>query len=172
MVADSIIEDNCDSTTSGTSGDSGIFVTGDSQVIIEDSLIQSNSAPGMLIEGDTAFVKVTGSSIQNNIGDGVRNVGAATVILSGDEESGNAIYSNQGYGVHQEGTNGQTIAGYNWWGDASGPTHTDNPSGAGEEVTDRVLYDPWLTEAPTPPSVTMGMVQLASPSEVRLPLGS
>jgi uncharacterized repeat protein (TIGR01451 family) len=166
VVADSIIEDNCDSTTAGTSGDSGVFVTGDSQVIIEDSLIQSNSAPGLLVESDTAFVKVTGSSIVNNIGDGVRNAGTATIVLSGDENSGNSIHSNQGFGVNQAGTNGQTFAGYNWWGAASGPTHTGNPSGTGEEVTDRVLYDPWLTEAPTPPSVVASMVQLASPNDV------
>jgi uncharacterized repeat protein (TIGR01451 family) len=165
-LTDSIIEDNCDSTIAGESGDSGIFVTNDSRVIIEDSLIQSNSAPGILVESDSAFVKVTGSSIVNNIGDGLRNTGKATIILSGDENSGNSIYANQGYGVNQLGIDGQTIAGYNWWGNASGPTHIGNPSGNGEEVTDRVLYDPWLTEAPTPPSITTGMVQIASPIEV------
>jgi uncharacterized repeat protein (TIGR01451 family) len=165
-VVDSTVEDNCDSSTAGGSEDSGVFVTGDSQVIIEDSLIQSNSAPGLLIEGDQAFVKVTRSSIVNNIGDGVRNVGAATVILSGDAESGNSIHSNQGFGVNQAGTSGQTIATNNWWGDSSGPTHSGNPSGTGEAVTDRVLYNPWLTAPPTPPAVIAGMVQLAAPNEV------
>ena len=58
------------------------------------------------------------------------------------------------------------MAGYNWWGDASGPTHAGNPAGTGEEVTDRVLYDPWLTEAPAPPAIATGMVQLAAPNEV------
>jgi hypothetical protein len=113
-VADSIIEDNCDSTGEGGSEDSGIFVTGNSQVLIEGSLIQSNSAPGLLVEGDTAFVKVSGSIIANNIGDGVRNMGAATVILSGDAKSGNTINANQGSGVNQAGSEGYTIATYNW----------------------------------------------------------
>jgi len=36
----------------------------------------------------------------------------------------------------------------NWWGDASGPTHTGNPSGTGEAVTDHVDYDPYLAAPP------------------------
>jgi len=32
----------------------------------------------------------------------------------------------------------------NWWGDASGPTHDDNPGGIGDTVSDSVDYDPWL----------------------------
>lgn len=33
----------------------------------------------------------------------------------------------------------------NWWGDASGPAHATNPGGTGASVSDRVLYDPWMT---------------------------
>ena len=159
-VVSSTIESNCDSGTS----DSGVYVTGDSRVLIDDSLIHSNSAPGLLVEGDTAFVRVTGSSIVNNVSDGVRNTGAATVILSGDAESGNAIHANQGFGVNQEGLTGQTIATYNWWGDLSGPTHTGNPGGVGEEVTDRVIYAPWLTEPPAPPAINQDLVWTAAPN--------
>lgn len=166
VVADSIIENNGDNSTAGGSEDSGVYVTGDSYVLIDASLIQSNSAPGLLVNGDTAFVRVSGSSILNNVGDGVRNMGAATVILSGDANSGNAVLANQGYGVNQAGTNGQTIATYNWWGDAAGPTHAGNPPGTGEEVTDRVLYDPWLVEPPLPPPVTSQLVQVTGPLHV------
>jgi hypothetical protein len=35
-------------------------------------------------------------------------------------------------------------ARYNWWGAASGPTHATNPDGSGAEVSDYVLFDPWL----------------------------
>lgn len=166
VVADSIIENNGDNSTAGGSEDSGVYVTGDSYVLIDDSLIQSNSAPGLLVEGDTAFVRVSGSSIVNNVGDGVRNMGAATVILSDDAGSGNAVLANLGYGVNQAGVNGQVIATYNWWGDASGPTHAGNPPGTGEEVTDRVLYDPWLVEPPAPPPVASQLVQLTGPLHV------
>jgi uncharacterized repeat protein (TIGR01451 family) len=37
-------------------------------------------------------------------------------------------------------------ARHNWWGHASGPRHANNPAGQGDEVSDGVLYDPWLTE--------------------------
>lgn len=41
-----------------------------------------------------------------------------------------------------------------WWGDASGPTHPDNPAGLGDLIDEDtflgsdVLYDPWLIEDP------------------------
>ncbi len=44
-------------------------------------------------------------------------------------------------------------ARYNWWGHSSGPKHTTlNPGGQGVSVSDNVLFTPWLTESPIPPS--------------------
>jgi nitrous oxidase accessory protein NosD len=51
-----------------------------------------------------------------------------------------------GYGFY----NGDVVrvnAENNWWGQASGPTHDDNPGGTGDRVSDNVDFDPWLTEA-------------------------
>ena len=126
-----------------------MYVTGNSQVLIDGSVIQYNGAPGIVVEGDDAFVRVTGSLVADNTGDGVENQGLATVILSGDADSGNIIHRNAGFGANQTGQSGLIIATYNYWGDPSGPIHTGNPGGLGEEVSDRVLYDPWLTEAPS-----------------------
>ncbi|EFO81010.1 hypothetical protein OSCT_1113 [Oscillochloris trichoides DG-6] len=42
----------------------------------------------------------------------------------------------------------------NWWGDASGPYEPDaNPEGRGDSVGSNILFEPWLTAAPscTPP---------------------
>ncbi|MCB0190769.1 MAG: hypothetical protein KDJ65_02395 [Anaerolineae bacterium] len=37
----------------------------------------------------------------------------------------------------------------NWWGDASGPFHpTLNPTGVGDQVSDGVLFEPWLESPP------------------------
>lgn len=36
-------------------------------------------------------------------------------------------------------------ARYNWWGDPSGPYATTNPGGVGDEVSDKVTFQPWLT---------------------------
>jgi hypothetical protein len=128
-----------------------IYVLGDSTVLIDASSIEGASESGLLVEGDQAWVSVTNSTILSNgtwAGDGVRNLGQATVILSGDPAKGNFIAFNQGYGANQVGLMGQIIATYNFWGDPSGPTHSGNPGGTGEPVTDRVVYEPWLTEAP------------------------
>jgi hypothetical protein len=36
-------------------------------------------------------------------------------------------------------------ARFNWWGDSSGPHHPiSNPSGLGDEVTNKVSFEPWL----------------------------
>ncbi len=165
-IEDSTIVSNGDGGTIDGSTDSGLFVWGDSRVLIEGSELRSNSGVGLLVEGNDAFVVVRSSSIGNNTDDGVRNRGRATLILGGEEAAGNAIEGNQGYGVNQEGVDGETIATYNWWGDTSGPTHSGNPGGTGEEVTDRVLYDPWLEAAPTLTSTEPMMVQLAAPQRV------
>jgi len=41
-------------------------------------------------------------------------------------------------------------AANNWWGNASGPTHTSNPGGSGDDIceedyTGTVMFDPWLS---------------------------
>ncbi|MEA3334858.1 MAG: Ig-like domain-containing protein [Chloroflexota bacterium] len=161
-IASSIIEDNCDSGND----DSGIYVAGDSRVLIDDSVIQANIAPGIVVEGDVAFVRVMSSNVAGNAGDGVRNIGDATVILSGDPDEGNVIAYNQDYGANQTSLTGLIIATNNYWGDPSGPTHPGNPAGTGEPVTDRVLYDPWLTEVPSGAPPNDGLVLAFGPSVV------
>lgn len=60
----------------------------------------------------------------------------------------NNIYDNRIYGVISAsdylGNNETFDATQNWWGDASGPTHSSNPTGTGDPVSDYVLFDPWL----------------------------
>ena len=146
--------------------DTAIHVRGSSRLLVRDSLIESNSGKGIEVLGDTAFVLVTGSRIVNNMADGVRNNGAATVILSASADSANNIQGNQGYGAAQTGQSGHIYATHNWWGDASGPTHVGNPGGSGQPVTDRVLYDPWLIAPPAPPSVEVRVVQTVTPQRV------
>jgi len=57
----------------------------------------------------------------------------------------NNICNNTDHGVWSYGYRGN--ATYNWWGVASGPYHpTTNPNGEGDNVSDNILYNPWLTE--------------------------
>ncbi len=56
----------------------------------------------------------------------------------------NSVYGNAGDGCNNFSTV-NVDATHNWWGDSTGPFHaTTNPSGAGDAVSDYVLYDPWI----------------------------
>ena len=74
--------------------------------------------------------------------DGTR-VGAAGSYANDNEISGNDVF-----GLYN-GATGTLNATCNWWGDASGPHHpTANPDGQGDDVSDRVVFTPWVV-APT-----------------------
>jgi uncharacterized repeat protein (TIGR01451 family) len=146
-----------------------VYVTGDSAVRIAGSSIEGADQHGLLVEGDQAWIKVTGSTLLSNGafgGEGVRNTGKATVILGGDPGEGNFIAYNHDYGANQSGLAGQIIATYNYWGDPSGPTHPGNPGGRGEPVSDRVLYEPWLTEPPGGTLPPTSLVQTYGPKYI------
>jgi len=51
------------------------------------------------------------------------------------------------YGINNLSTNGSIDATNNYWGDSTGPYHTTlNPGGKGVAVSDRVLFNPYLTQ--------------------------
>lgn len=55
-------------------------------------------------------------------------------------------------GITNLNNNGDINALNNYWGSSTGPHHaTKNPAGTGTEVSDYVLFDPWLTAAVFPP---------------------
>ena len=68
------------------------------------------------------------------------------------------IYDNQYMGINNVNESFVINAENNWWGDNSGPTHSGNPSGTGDIVSDAVDYDPWLTNDANNPD--MGDVSL------------
>jgi len=68
------------------------------------------------------------------------------------------IYENQLYGFENAGMAFNINAENCWWGSNTGPTHAGNPGGMGDEVTDMVDYDPWLTNGAYNP--LMGDVSL------------
>lgn len=71
----------------------------------------------------------------------------ASPTLTGNRFEANA------FGVRNEYPDETVVdARHNWWGHASGPRHESNPNGQGDQVSDGVLYDPWLTEPGGAPS--------------------
>ena len=55
----------------------------------------------------------------------------------------NNILGSTSYGVNNLGPN-VVDARFDWWGDASGPTHSSNTGGTGDSISDNVDYSPWL----------------------------
>jgi len=56
----------------------------------------------------------------------------------------------------------------NWWGEPSGPFHpTKNPLGAGSEVSDKVIFEPWLLEPAVKTGAFFEVLELSiSPTSV------
>jgi len=60
----------------------------------------------------------------------------------------NHISNNVDFGMNSTSKGGYIIeATYNWWGDTSGPYHSENNSmGRGDNVTDFIDFNPWIGE--------------------------
>lgn len=98
-----------------------------------------------------ANVSIVGNAIQLN------EVGVwVNFSAGGVEVRWNNIFNNTNYGVLNNAT--ETLnAAYNWWGNETGPWHSTNPTGLGDNVSDNVLFEPWLIK-PYPPAVAVCVV--------------
>jgi hypothetical protein len=120
--------------------DYGLYVTGDSDVAIIHSTFDGNTGSGVGVNGGDVYAYF--SDFTGNGKDGVfilPNADDPTVL-----SLCSSYYDNTGMGINNELDTIEVEAYRNWWGDPSGPTHTTNPGGTGEEISDHVLYDPWL----------------------------
>jgi hypothetical protein len=81
--------------------------------------------------------------IKSNIHDNLRGVSICSNISQsvGNKVNCNNIYRNTDYGVFKLYSPDVDATG-NWWGDAHGPSHSP---GNGDEISDNVLYDPYLS---------------------------
>ncbi|MDL1982891.1 MAG: right-handed parallel beta-helix repeat-containing protein [Deltaproteobacteria bacterium] len=76
---------------------------------------------------------------------GVYSISDSEPIISGDSAGVNIISGNKTYGVYNADSTVAINAQYNYWGNASGPSHpTSNPDGRGDWVSDYVNYDPFV----------------------------
>jgi hypothetical protein len=91
------------------------------------------------ITTQTASPTITYSSITNSQ-NGIVATGASNPVINYCDISGNKIY-----GVQNVNQAFDIDATHNFWGSNTGPTHASNPDGTGDAITDRVLYDPFLT---------------------------
>lgn len=78
-------------------------------------------------------------TISSNNGDGVYCESSSDPVISYND-----IVDNTGYGVLNVDSTVMINAEYNWWGDSTGPGGVG--PGTGDEVSEWVDYDPWLTQ--------------------------
>lgn len=107
-------------------------------------------------------VSITNNTIQmNEVGIRVR------YSASGIKIRWNNFDNNTNFAVLNQNTTQTLDAAYNWWGNGTGPHHaTLNPDGTGNEVSDYVIFEPWLIK-PQPP-VTPVSVVYVDPSSIAL----
>jgi len=128
---------------------------------IENNTVHSNEEYGIglftawnnSVRGNTIFANRGGICLRNNSRDNTAH--------------SNSIYGNEEYGINAANNNGSAInATDNWWGHVSGPYHaTENPDGKGDNVTDDVVFDPWIKDPPPRDySVPVAIIDSLAPS--------
>lgn len=94
---------------------------------------------------------------------------AAVTTVGGALTIGSNRIEDNAFGIQNDNRDLMPVvdARFNWWGHASGPFHpTLNPDGQGDEVSDGVLFEPWLS-SPDDTETNPGLrVRMASPHRV------
>ncbi|MGR9108131.1 MAG: right-handed parallel beta-helix repeat-containing protein [Gammaproteobacteria bacterium] len=119
---------------------------------VQNCVIRDNNQHGIeLINGSTA--DVTNNAILQNLSHGVLTDTGADPIISN-----NSIFGNGLKGLQNNDPSVIVQAINNYWGDDSGPQDDpadtrcntfSNPGGTGDEVSDCVVYDPWIRLGPS-----------------------
>jgi uncharacterized repeat protein (TIGR01451 family) len=144
--------------------DYGLYVE-NSNVVIHDTLFADNgnnaSDTALYVIGDSSMVTVTRSIFRRNPGTAIAvktgQMLVSCVTLSdydkaitfdgGDLTVQGVSMMGGNYGL-QNTSSVEVDARYNWWGSETGPYHSFlNPDGAGDQVSDNVVFEPWLDAA-------------------------
>jgi len=103
------------------------------------------------ITTESASPTITNSTLTRN-SNGVRATGASNPLINYCD-----IYDSRHYGVNNVNQSFTIDARYNWWGNNTGPTHSGNPGGTGDAVSDMVDYSDFRSGSSNP---AMGDVSL------------
>jgi hypothetical protein len=116
---------------------------GNIQGVIQGNTIMNNTGGGIQIAHNCSLI------IQGNIITSNMNIGIYCNDTARLEVHKNDIYGNAGYGIENDDLSISINATYNYWGSASGPYKGPGlpDSIDPEEVSENVLFDPWLTES-------------------------
>ena len=127
-----------------------------SAATITNSIIQNAETAGVWSSNNAIPTFFYNTITNNDVGIEV-NSGDFLVINSN-------IFGNTSYGIRNDGVD-TVDARNNWWGTNAGPFHPIlNPGGLGNEVTNRVKFDPWLNSTSINEVNDLAIISLLSPS--------
>ena len=170
-ITNTVVEDNNGDGLALINADGAIDISGnvleqnaanglkiqESSPAVLDNEITDNGVAGVFVTGSAATPELFGNLIANN-DIGVDATSDANPLIGGSLASGNDILGNTNFGVRNQSTETTVDARYNWWGDETGPQHPSlNPDGIGDEVSDNVLFDPWLGASALQPAANIAI---------------
>ncbi len=75
----------------------------------------------------------------------------------------NDFQHNQSHGIYNDRSTSTIVAEGQWWNSPSGPSHSSNPGGTGDRVSNGIDFTPWATSPCTAPTYSIsGRVKDAS----------
>ncbi len=157
---------NVISGNSNVAADLGIDVSGvgTAGTTIFGNKLGINQAGSAAIPNDYAvyvenggFAQITQNWIGNSTGYSIYVSSTSTVADSTLNNGLNCFTNNSAAGLLNTNTGVTAAFTSNWWGNATGPTHSGNPGGTGDTVSDHVDYSSFLTAAPPACSPLAGL---------------
>lgn len=117
--------------------------------VLEHVTLEYGGAERGNLSLEHAQVRIRHSILRHSSKDGLHARNAGGTVIERSQIVNNAVYGIQNW-VGQQ----LILAPHNWWGDASGPAHAGGCSigGAGDRVSDRVEFRPFLTSADEVPA--------------------
>lgn len=144
------------SITSGNGGVSGLTISGNTISGSTNGIdfLEYDPTPTPVL-GNITIVTITSNTLSTNV-DGIDIVSSNYIDPSQFTVTSNNFVGNTAYGINNQDAETVT-AESNWWGDATGPKHSSNSLGTGDEVTNKVDFTPWL-DAAYPGGLPVGLV--------------
>jgi len=132
--------------------DYGVEAGAGATVEVTNSTIQNNIGVASVDGSTSAGILVTdyfGTGTQASINSNTLENNTTGIAVGYDETDESIvtahynIISGNGFGISS--TAPEVDAIFNWWGDKTGATHSSNPTGVGDEVSDFVDFANWFT---------------------------
>ena len=136
---------DCSDNGAGSSFGKGIYLYRSNLNSIVDNVCMNNTWCGIFLEEYATLNELKGNIISHNRR-GIELVKYSKFNMAENNE----IFGNWEYGVYAMNNGNYTLnATNNWWNTDSGPFHpTMNNKGTGDNVTNNVIFFPWINFSP------------------------